>query len=222
MARRVNFAIEHVPLPPKPVADWENPCDNSAERLLDGHLGGTTSRGDVNTWYPELWDWLVATFGAKSAFDVGCGVGYAVRFFRQLGLTADGLDGSPKVIAHAVVPDLIQADLTRGAFLLPEPADLVWCSETAEHVKPRHEDKVVDTAVANCGKVLAWSAAPPGRPGYHHCNCRPTEYWVSRIQREGLVYRPDLTAQSRRLAPVGKWGREAPFWQESGLIFTRT
>ena len=56
-------------------------------------LGGNIRHGDIHTWSPVLWRYLVERFGVGSVLDVGCGEGHAVKFFHRLGLFAHGIDG---------------------------------------------------------------------------------------------------------------------------------
>ena len=48
------------------------------------HLGGNTIGGNAQTFYPELWFWMIQTLGIKTVLDVGCGEGHALREFKRL------------------------------------------------------------------------------------------------------------------------------------------
>ena len=37
--------------------------------------------GDIHTWAPVLWNFLVQRYGVQSMLDVGCGEGHTVLFF---------------------------------------------------------------------------------------------------------------------------------------------
>ena len=53
--------------------------------LEEGHLGGCAIEGDVATHYPIMWSYLIDFFKIKSVIDVGCGFGYSLDFFQNLG-----------------------------------------------------------------------------------------------------------------------------------------
>lgn len=67
-------------------------------------LGGNGRHGDIGTFCPRLWRYLVERFSIQSVLDVGCGEGHAVSFFRYMGLIAHGIDGLPLNIKRAVTP----------------------------------------------------------------------------------------------------------------------
>lgn len=202
------------------MPSWQNPCKH-ADRLDFGHLGGTSTMGDPDSWFPELWDWLIASFQPRSALDVGCGVGYAQRYFHECGLATLGID-CQQVLAHHLLPDRARAhDLTLGPCLLAGPFDLVWCCEVAEHIEERYVGHLVDTLVQNCAVALAFCSAPPGAGGHHHVNCQAPGYWVDLLQAAGLVHRQDLTARGRELCPEGNGRCAGNYFRRSGLIFTR-
>lgn len=208
--------------------DWTNPCSDGGERLDFGHLGGTSTEGDPDSWYPELWDWLVREFGLGSVLDVGCGVGHAQKFFFDRGLLTWGLDCEGVLARHLLretseKPGLIVHDLTTGpwGWVDTTRADLVWCCEVAEHVEEQFVDNVVRTVADNCYKVLAFCAAPAGAGGFHHVNCQDPPYWVAKLEAAGLTYRPDLTDHARSLCPEGNGRSARNYFRRSGLIFTR-
>lgn len=175
------------------------------------HLGGNIAGGDPRTHYPALWAWLVQRYAVKTVFDVGCGEGQSVREFARLGCKVYALDGLPcNVNGLSDVATPIVCDLEQTGCPLPG-VDLVWCCEVVEHVNEAHVGNLLDTIT--CGRVLAMTHAVPGQGGWHHVNCQPSSYWLSRIQARGLSLDRDATVESRRIG--------GDFWQATGLIFTR-
>jgi hypothetical protein len=51
--------------------------------------------------------------------------------------------------------------------------------------------------LSNLAPVVVFSAAQPGQGGLGHVNEQPTDYWIDLFEKEGQIYRPDLTAQLR-------------------------
>jgi SAM-dependent methyltransferase len=175
------------------------------------HLGGNGEGGDPRSWAPELWAWLIGAYLVRSVYDVGCGQGHAMAWFKSQGLDVVGMDG----LAQSLVPgtercDFLVHDLTTGPMAI-EHIDLVWCCEVVEHIDRGHAGNLLDTLC--CGRVLAMTHATPGQPGYHHVNCQYADYWIERIEARGFRFDRPATYQSRKLG--GLW------WKNSGLIFVR-
>jgi SAM-dependent methyltransferase len=147
------------------------------------HLGGNMRHGDIHTFAPVLWRFLVERFGIRSVLDVGCGEGHAVLFFERLGIKAHGIDGLRENVEQAVTP-ILQHDLLVAPYIMP--VDLVWSSEVAEHIAPEKVDNYIDT-LAN-GRFVAMTAARAGQGGHHHVNCRPKEYWIN-LMAQTWLYR---------------------------------
>lgn len=175
------------------------------------HLGGNLAGYDVATASPGVWEYLWLTYQPHTVFDVGCGYGQAMQWFRQRGCYALGLDGlecNAEAARH--YGPVVVHDLTTGP-IVPKGIDLVWCCEVVEHVEERFVDHVLDTIC--CGKVLAMTHALPGQSGHHHVNEQLPDYWISRVEARGFV----LDRGIEVYRPMG-----GHWWQRSGLIFTRT
>lgn len=196
---------------------WSNPC-TGGEALHFGHLGGTSTGGDPDSWFPELWDWLVREFRVGTALDVGCGLGFFQLFVSSLGVEDFGLEGCGRVIELHKTGRVTRWDAFEGPYRNQSRYDLVWSSEFAEHVAD--EDSVVETIVGATGKVLAFCAAPPGAGGYHHVNCRSPEHWVGRFEAAGLKHSPALTEHARGLCGEAFGRGPNNYFRRSGLVFT--
>jgi hypothetical protein len=180
--------------------------------VVDGHLGGYRPGGDEATLYPDLWTWLVESWGVRSMVDVGCGEGIAVDHFAALGVDALGVEGIPQ--EHSLI---VTHDYTTGPLYF-DPKDLVWSCEFVEHVEERYVDNFLATFA--CGLDVLITHAEPGQAGYHHVNCQPADYWIERMRVIGYDLDPGLTRMTRSLAAcnTSPWNHYA----RSGLAFHRT
>jgi len=158
--------------------------------LNKDHLGGcilNDTVGDKNTWAPCLWDMLIELTNAKSVVDVGCGVGYSLKYFHDKGLSVMGIDGLKDVLKHSPVPELILIhDYTKGAYSLNDDIDLAWSCEFVEHIEEKFMENFMQT-FDRCSFV-AMTHALPNQDGYHHVNCQPQEYWINTFSNHGFAY----------------------------------
>ncbi len=175
-------------------------------------LGGNLRHGDIHTWCPALWRFLVERYAIRSVLDVGCGEGHAVHFFHKLGVFAHGIEGLAENVQHAVIP-IARHDLTSGAYVMP--VDLVWSCEVAEHIVEGKVDHYLDT-LAN-GRVVAMTHALPGQGGYHHVNCQPPGYWISRMATRGYSLSEDI----EKLREISTMDYTWNYFSQSGLVFLR-
>lgn len=151
--------------------------------------------------------------------DVGCGEGIALNFFRECGATVMGVDG----IAQDD-PDIYQHDFASGHWYPtmvggPSWFDCVWTCEFVEHVEERYLPNVACAFVRNTDMVLMTHAFP-GQPGYHHVNCRDSEYWKGVMAALGFTYHHALTVATRELAHLNE--NPHNHYSRSGLVFKRS
>lgn len=200
--------------------------------IIDGHLGGTTGEGDPDSYFPELWDWLIDNYQVKSMLDVGCGSGRMQKYFRDFypQIETLGLEGCQQVINYHYVRDkVIKHDFLDERYYRSGKYDLVWCCEVAEHIDAYYAHHLIETLVHNCGKVLGFCSAPDGCGGYHHVNCHNPDYWIKIIEKEGLVYDQYITTHAKDLckekANLKGWADHHRginnYFCRSGLIFTK-
>lgn len=179
--------------------------------MSEEHLGGFVPGGDPNTFYPQLWQWLVKKLKIRTMVDVGAGDGATVDFFDGLGVEALGIDG-----VWTGHESIVVWDYTVGPFK-PPAADFVWSCEFVEHVEEQYLENFL-TSFAQ-GKTIAMTHGTPGQPGYHHVNCRTAKYWVAQLDSIGYDYDEFLTAEARAVAAADK----APhnYFLMTGLLFSR-
>ena len=190
---------------------------NSSHLINDGHLGGFMAGGDPATWCPRLWSWLAQKFNIKSMIDVGCGQGYAVYYFNNLGINAKGIEGSDAAITSSVIKSaIVQHDFNQQAYIPYEPIDLIWSCEFLEHIDERYLKNVLATLLS-AKSMIVITHAFPGQEGHHHVNCQPSIYWISLLRYIGFRFSLKYTLMARYItmrdhSKMNHFGR-------SGLVF---
>lgn len=181
------------------------------------HLGGFVYE-DEHSNTPWLWDFLIEEFKPRTMLDVGCGQGYAAKYFLDHGVDARGVDGSLFAQENTVLPRdrFILHDYTKGP-LRPKCVDLIWCCEFVEHIEEEYFDYVLYDTFAY-SRVIAMTFAPPNSPGYHHVNCQERSYWVEKLASIYFTLDEERTARSHAVPPEVM---KHAYWGQSGMIFTR-
>ena len=153
------------------------------------HLGGYANGGDLNTWSPEIWDYLIEKYNPMSCLDVGCGEGQSLEYFmkNKIGLRGLGVEGMQKAINDSPISENIKKhDFIEGEFITDDTFDMCWCCEFVEHVEEKYMDNFLNLFM-KC-KVVAMTHAVPGQPGHHHVNCKSSEYWIKNMSDRGFDY----------------------------------
>ena len=189
--------------------------------FVDGHLGGYIQGGDLGTWCPNLWRWAVEEFRIQSVLDLGCGEGFAARAFRDLGCRPLGIDGCAQAIRDSVAPEcVLQHDFVQGAFVAPEPIDMIWTCEFLEHVEEVYVPNILKTLSQATKVILVTYGLPHQRNrGHHHVNCQPSSYWIERIEQLGYVCDVARTMQARTISLRDY--HSINHFAQSGLVFVK-
>lgn len=124
---------------------------------------------------------VLSAVHAKSAIDVGCGIGCWAAELLSHGVDVRGVDGDWVDPDQLRIPihHFISHDL-RQTFRLGESFDLAACIEVAEHLPPNRADGLVDDLVRLAPCIL-FSAAVPDQGGAGHLNEQPLSYWSARF-----------------------------------------
>jgi SAM-dependent methyltransferase len=172
-----------------------------------------TARPSADVIAPILRD----RFHPASVLDVGCGSGYFLDAFRELGVRKTvGVDG-PFGQAEAVRNrghEFISIDLQNEQLELDRSFDLVLCLEVAEHLAPERGPSLVEELVQH-GDVVAFSAAIPRQSGRGHINERLQSYWASHFAEHG--YHPHDVVRLR----VWNDPRVDWWYAQNLLVYTR-
>ena len=184
----------------------------------EGHLGGYILDGAApGTWCPGVWDWAIHDLGVSSVIDVGCGLGYAAKYFKDHGCRVTGIEGSPTAVRDSAIPgDVVQYDYCDGPYIPAEAVDLIWSAEFVEHVEERFAGNFL-TTFESATRYLMITYAAPGQGGHHHVNEQPEAYWLDRMSEIGFQKDAVLTSQARAL--VGDHPKIGKHFRARGLVF---
>lgn len=187
------------------------------------HLGGsmTSQIGDPATYYPNMWSWAVALLDIHSVIDVGCGEGYSLDFFLDLGCDAHGVEGYAESISKSRHAEKIFChDYEKQPYKPERIFDMAWCCEFVEHVEADKIDNFF--ATLKRARIVFMTFAIPGQGGHHHVNEQPQEYWLEAFQKRGFTLSVDLTNSARAVAVADQilYQNKMPMhFVDKGLVF---
>lgn len=162
---------------------------------------GTTQSAEVIV--PVVYD-LVKPL---SVVDIGCGEGWWVKKFRDLGCSVLGIDGA-YVTETPLGKDFQAGDIDVVGSLLSLPKfDLAVCLEVAEHLLPSRAETFVSEMVTLAPTIL-WSAAIPRQPGVDHINCQWPSYWAGLFAQHGYVMSGSIRDQFWDNEKIEPWFRQ--------------
>jgi|694.fasta_scaffold04533_19 SAM-dependent methyltransferase len=166
------------------------------------HLGGfstTENTGDLATYHPFLWKYLIDKFQIKSILDVGCGMGISTKFFYDNGCSVQGIEGHPYCIENSKIKQFIKHhDYCDGESNINKTFDLCWSCEFVEHVEEKYADNFIKDFCK--AKLIFITHATPGQGGWNHVNCQPASYWIDKFKNFNLEYDPVLTEETKKIA----------------------
>jgi hypothetical protein len=115
----------------------------------------------------------------RSVVDFGCAEGVWLSAWKSSGAEEiQGVDGAWVDPERLKIPkaNFFSTDLTRPVDLDGRQFDLVQSLEVAEHLPASAAPGFVESLVRH-GKIILFSAAPPGQGGENHVNEREFSYW---------------------------------------------
>ena len=174
------------------------------ESINEGHLGGWAMGGDGGTYYPKMWSFLIKNYNIKSVLDIGCGRGYSTRFFKSLGCSVKGIDGSKKAQELFLMSkdEFILHDFSQNSIYIDEKFDLGWSCEFVEHVEEQFIPNFIE-AFKKC-KYIAMTFAEKGQGGHHHVNENDHKYWIKKFNDYNFSFLYDQTMELRSKAMEDK------------------
>lgn len=159
----------------------------------------------------------------ESMLDVGCGTGIMVKTAMKLGVRSYGLDQLVNPLDKETWPDgFVHMNLV-DYWRAPEPVDIVFCIEVAEHLHESAHGTLCMTLCDNLkpgpGHYLIFSAARPGQAGAAHISCKPAYYWHDEMIAHNMHYDKEATLN---LALLHSNCQSAlPYWADNLIVFQR-
>lgn len=141
--------------------------------------------------------WLRDQFQPRRVLDIGCGAGFLLQGFHDLGIPSLGIEGSADAFQHiplhcpAVkmdIYDFMRRPLQFGKF------DLVCSVEVAEHLRPEFTFPFLHTLGVVAEKVFV-TIAPDGDETVGHINLHSRNDWIDYAERSGLIYMEHRTEE---------------------------
>jgi len=177
------------------------------------HLGGNMKGGDPGSWCPSVWKYIVEKYNIKTAMDVGSGLGYAAKFLEEIGVDTLAVDGLEYNVRNSIHSKNVLIDLTES--YIEHKVDFINCIEVVEHIEEKYINNLLDT-LSQANYILITHAVP-GQQGYHHVNCKPSEYWIEHLSKCGYEMLKEESLHIRLLAE--KEG--AVHVSRNGMIFKK-
>lgn len=132
---------------------------------------------------------VAAVFNPASVVDVGCGVGYWLKVWKEEHQVKEvlGLEGPYVTPAMLKVdPANVQFQDLKEPITLNRKFDLAMSLEVAEHLPASHAERFVQS-LTSLSNVVLFSAAVVGQEGTYHINEQMPEYWSQLFEKFGFV-----------------------------------
>jgi hypothetical protein len=174
---------------------------------LKSHLGG---HGNITNVDRPVFEDIVEKYQIKTMIDIGCGPGGMKELAEQKQVIWHGIDGDPSIIDNSSNTTL--HDFTLGKPAISQTFDLAWSVEFLEHVYEEYMDNYMN--VFSLANFVCCTAAPPGKKGHHHVNCRDLDYWVDAFKQYGFKYDKTYTEHLHDISQMRK-----KFFKKTGMFF---
>lgn len=184
---------------------------------LPSHLGGHKNKTHLDK---GVLDFMIKEFNIKSFLDIGCGPGGMVELAKKRGLRSLGIDGDFTLSRES--DTYIIHDYTVGETNFDDTFDMAWSCEFVEHV----DEKYVSNYMKDFQKAKYVVMTHSEKPGYHHVNLKPAEYWIDVFKDAGFTYDDNYTQQVRNISTMNTTGKHAynikkMFVKTHGLFFVK-
>lgn len=139
-------------------------------------------------WIDKFAGWWLGQYGKpNTVVDLGCGDGWWLKNFHDVGAEVHGVELDIHAKEHVPPQVILHIQDLQEPFDLGGRADLTICLEVIEHLPREAENVVLENITRHVGNVLLFSAAGPGQGGTGHINLREQAYWIKRISEFGKI-----------------------------------
>ncbi len=147
----------------------------------------------------------------KKALDIGCGLGYFVKYLRDKSVDAWGIEGYDLGSIFKAPGYQIKQDITQP-FDLKETYDLVMCLEVVEHIPREYENIFFDNIVRHTSKYLLFSGVTRQQET-SNVNESSESYWFSHLVRRGLSMRHVESVNARLSSTFSWYAKSVSLWE---------
>jgi hypothetical protein len=122
----------------------------------------------------------------------------------------------------AVRPYVSHCSLTNVSIGEVAPAEMVVCTEVAEHLPGSYSAALVALLTGCALRSIIFSAAKPGQWGDGHINCMPQAFWEDLFYRNGWT--PNATVIARMKDEMSRSSRimgSVPWIADNLVVFER-
>ena len=141
-------------------------------------------------------------FCTGSVLDIGCANGDVVKYLRDSGVEAYGIDGDEWAVEHfsdeSIRQYLHRHDYSKGPSSFNKEVDTVISTDFVEHVEEQYVENYMKDFML--GKRIILHTPPKGTPGHHHVNTADSDYWILLFAQFGAKYDSHMTKQVRELS----------------------
>jgi SAM-dependent methyltransferase len=147
-----------------------------------------------------------------TVLDLGCGQGYFVKWLREKGIEAWGVEGEELDTLFKAPGYQIQQDLS-NLFDLGKTYDVVMCTEVVEHIPEAFEEVVFNNIAHHTHRHLVFSGATPGQGGTGHVNEKPEVHWFSCLVSRGFKLLHEASTQIRLASTLDWYVKNLSIWE---------
>lgn len=160
------------------------------KQYYDGHLGADYH--NEQNWEPFFRNFaqrIQADIAPKTVLDIGCAFGYVVKYLRELGVEAWGIDTSSYAVSQADESIRPYLRVSSACDPLPEDMpqkyDLVLNIEVLEHLSMEDGETAIKRMCGYADTII-FSSTGDDFAEPSHINVQQPSYWVTKFAKQGF------------------------------------